>query len=43
MTPNLTDAIQKMTLTARDLLTREASEQLKGIYGFLRDGTLILF
>ncbi len=29
-----------MTLTARDLLTREASEQLEGIYGFLRDGTL---
>jgi len=40
MTPNLTDAIKKMTLTARDLLTREASEQLEGIYGFLKDGNL---
>ena len=40
MNSKLTDAIKKMTLAARELLTREASEQLEGIYGFLRDGTL---
>jgi len=40
MHPKLTDAIKKMTLTARELLMREVSEQLEGIYGFLPDGTL---
>ncbi|MDL1970730.1 MAG: BREX-1 system adenine-specific DNA-methyltransferase PglX [Candidatus Desulfofervidaceae bacterium] len=40
MHPKLADTIKKMTLTARELLIREVSEQLEGIYGFLPDGTL---
>lgn len=38
MHSKLTDAIKKMTLTARRLLTEEVNNQLEEIYGFLQNG-----
>ena len=39
MNDTLISAITDFTLAARELLTREAGEQLEGIYGWLPDGT----
>jgi len=39
MNATLISAITDFTLAARDLLTREAGEQLEGIFGWLPDGT----